>query len=104
MGQRFTENQRRAILASNDGYCFRCGLAIGAEPWDVDHIIPVMHGGTDTTLNLAPSHASCNRRHGQSLRSRRLRNLPIAREFRPRRFFGRTALDPALSRENPHNR
>lgn len=55
---------RRAVIA-RDGYV--CGLCDDpVEPADlqIDHVLPVAHGGTNDFANLQVAHATCNARKG----------------------------------------
>lgn len=55
-------------LGERDGWvCHLCGLGVdrnlywpNVEAGSVDHIIPVVKGGTDAPVNLALSHLTCN--------------------------------------------
>ena len=52
--------------------CYYCGLrAKTDDPWETDHIIPVVQGGNDHISNLRPAHRSCNRAAGARLKQRR---------------------------------
>jgi 5-methylcytosine-specific restriction endonuclease McrA len=51
---------RQVILARDLGICAYCG----ADATEVDHILPVKHGGTDDESNLTASCVRCNRSKG----------------------------------------
>lgn len=43
--------------------CVRCGLLVlPGQSWDVDHLIPLSRGGTDSNVGVA--HSRCNRAAG----------------------------------------
>ena len=56
-------------------------------PFEVEHIIPVQHGGGDGLGNLAYSCLRCNRHKGPNLASidRRTSRTRLVRLFNPRR-------------------
>ena len=43
-----------------DGHCAYCGCKITLKQMQVDHIVPLSRGGTDTTDNMYPACRSCN--------------------------------------------
>jgi hypothetical protein len=51
-----TDAERRRILFDAD--CAYCGCP---TPTEVDHIVPVVQGGTNDPVNLAPACFRCNR-------------------------------------------
>lgn len=56
------------IVATGQAVCWRCGNPIDPRmAWDVGHIIGRAAGGGNARVNLAPEHASCNRRDGQAV-------------------------------------
>jgi hypothetical protein len=60
---------RKRIGASLPKPCTRCGITIlPGQTFDVDHILEVALGGTNTASNLGPSHPSCNRSAGAALK------------------------------------
>lgn len=52
---------RRRILARDNGTCRRCGVTNRLE---IDHIVPVVHGGGDGDENLQVLCRPCNKRKG----------------------------------------
>ena len=64
-GRKVTEARR--IVAAEEPVCWLCnglidfGLPAG-HPWsfEVDHVVPRAHGGTDDRHNLRASHRKCN--------------------------------------------
>lgn len=53
--------QWELLCMSNAYRCFCCGRE---KPLHIDHIVPVVQGGTDDITNLQPLCALCNRRKG----------------------------------------
>jgi 5-methylcytosine-specific restriction endonuclease McrA len=49
----------RAIYNEQDGLCFWCGCEVGAT-YHVDHLMPLVLGGTNSPENLAITCPSCN--------------------------------------------
>jgi 5-methylcytosine-specific restriction endonuclease McrA len=58
-----TAEQVRQRIAYYGWRCWLCG-----EPWaEVDHVIPVKHGGTNWPSNLRPACWTCNRSKGSKV-------------------------------------
>jgi hypothetical protein len=69
---------RDAYAATLPTPCFRCGRVVHqGEEWDLDHEIPVVHGGGAGPVHV--SHSLCNRKHGRNVRRRP--NAPPSREW-----------------------
>lgn len=47
--------------------CYLCGKYVLYKDMHVDHIVPVVLGGTNALSNLAPTHKACNLRKGKNL-------------------------------------
>ena len=43
------------------GICHYCGQKVGAENLTMDHVIPVVRGGSSTKGNIVPACSDCNR-------------------------------------------
>ena len=57
---RHTVEELENHIISLGGVCYYCG-----SDWtQIDHVIPLARGGSDTLLNLVPSCARCNQRKG----------------------------------------
>jgi 5-methylcytosine-specific restriction endonuclease McrA len=54
---------RQLVIAASGGVCALCGLPLGSRV-HVDHIRPVVFGGTDAVSNMRATHPSCNMRRG----------------------------------------
>lgn len=52
---------RKLIFAASDGKCFYCG----SEAEVIDHIVPVVYGGSGYISNLVASCDKCNRVAGR---------------------------------------
>jgi len=57
-----TNEQRQIIRELANGCCEYCRIAAGdrLSKFQIDHIIPVKHGGSDNTNNLALACLKCN--------------------------------------------
>lgn len=52
---------RRRVIERDESICGLCGEPVGPdEKLHIDHIVPVVLGGTDDEDNLQVAHASCN--------------------------------------------
>lgn len=71
---------RARMLRTLPARCGICGQWI-THPGtcDVDHILPVEHGGTDHPSNLRLTHASCNRGRRVKRVSRAVVEAPVAK-------------------------
>lgn len=56
-----TQAQKFEILHRDGFKCRYCGAAPGSQWLEVEHLIPVSHGGSDDHLNLVASCKKCNR-------------------------------------------
>ena len=54
----YTERQK--IYDKCHGHCAYCGCKMEYKDMQVDHIIPLHRGGTDTMGNMLPACRSCN--------------------------------------------
>jgi len=64
------------------GYCESCGIALrgplhdeadGAVPWECDHVIELVDGGSDETKDLRVRCVPCHRRKTKAMRRARKR-------------------------------
>lgn len=81
-------NPSHAPVAFRAGYrCEYCHApeAIFNFPFEVEHIFPVMHGGTDDELNLALACRSCNLHKAAHLTGEDSETNETVRLFHPRK-------------------
>ena len=57
-----TPVMRQRILRRDRSQCRYCTTTVG--PFEIDHVIPVIHGGATELWNLVTACADCNRRKG----------------------------------------
>ena len=63
----FTYEERKAILASSYGVCAHCGKKLNTKTMTVEHIIPLIRGGTNDPENLVALCYDCNQKKGSFL-------------------------------------
>ena len=64
---------RRDIWTRDRGICHLCGTKADPSAWDLDHIVPLSHGGHHAPANVAVSHPRCNRSKGDRAVGEQLR-------------------------------
>jgi 5-methylcytosine-specific restriction endonuclease McrA len=65
---RYTTIARRRFLYERDnGTCYSCGDSVSADAFELDHLIPVIDGGSSDESNLAVSCRWCNRSRGTKI-------------------------------------
>ncbi len=64
--KRFSENERSFIVRRAQSYCEYCKTFV-PDTFEIEHIIPVIHGGTDNFDNLALSCGGCNSRKSSKI-------------------------------------
>ncbi|WP_159400744.1 HNH endonuclease signature motif containing protein [Streptomyces sp. XY431] len=61
---------RRTVRANGGGVCARCGISHLASGLEVDHVLPIAHGGEDVVENVQllclACHAAKTRRDFQA--------------------------------------
>jgi 5-methylcytosine-specific restriction protein A len=45
---------RMRVYEARGGKCACCGVPIAGKPWEIDHSIPLIHGGKNRESNLQP--------------------------------------------------
>lgn len=63
-GGSYTEKEWEELKASYNYRCLSCGKVEPEIKLTVDHVIPVMLGGSNDIANIQPLCASCNKRKG----------------------------------------
>ncbi|NBK77313.1 HNH endonuclease [bacterium D16-76] len=58
--RRLTQIERRTIYNLTGGRCAYCGTQIAFDDMQVDHVVPLRKGGSDTMDNMLPACRSCN--------------------------------------------
>ena len=62
--KRLSPAQRREIYGKTGGHCAYCGTTLTFKEMQVDHVVPLRRGGSDTLDNMLPACRSCNRYKG----------------------------------------
>jgi len=83
------EERAQAVRLRAKAVCEYCRLpeALHPGPFEIEHIIPVQHGGTDALGNLAFACLRCNRHKGPNIAGidRPTSRTKLVRLFHPRR-------------------
>lgn len=58
--RKLTKAERQQVYKKCQGHCAYCGTPIEIREMQVDHIIALERGGTDTVDNMFPACRSCN--------------------------------------------
>lgn len=59
----FVEDVDRVVMWARDGgLCKICGIGVSLAEMELDHVIPLVRGGTHEYSNCQTSHMVCNRR------------------------------------------
>ncbi len=75
---RIEKIDRAAIIARDNGTCYLCGCKPAGRDLTLDHVIPLVRGGSHTADNLRVACRSCN----SSKRTRLLSEIDITRYLR----------------------
>lgn len=61
-----TPKTRAEVLARDRWRCRYCGARVGegAARYEIDHVVPVAHGGSSTPANLVTACRACNQTKG----------------------------------------
>jgi hypothetical protein len=83
------EETTEVVRDRADATCEYCRLpeALHPGPFEVEHVIPVQHGGTDALSNLAYACLHCNRHKGPNLAGidHQTSRTKLVRLFNPRK-------------------
>jgi hypothetical protein len=55
---------RNAIYERDGGICHICHRKVSKKTFTLDHLVPVVHHGDHTAINIAIAHRGCNSRRG----------------------------------------
>lgn len=55
---------RLAIYERDGGKCHICHRVVSRRTFSIDHLIPLVSGGSHSYINVALAHISCNKRRG----------------------------------------
>ena len=58
--KKLSKSERMKIYKKCNGHCAYCGCELEYKDMQVDHIIPLRKGGSDTEDNMVPACRSCN--------------------------------------------
>lgn len=58
--RRLTTKERQAVYNLTGGRCAYCGQKLEYRDMQVDHVVPLYHGGADEPFNMFPTCRSCN--------------------------------------------
>jgi 5-methylcytosine-specific restriction endonuclease McrA len=58
--RKLTKDERKKIYDKCGGHCAYCGCVLAYKDMQVDHVVPLSRGGSDTMINMLPSCRSCN--------------------------------------------
>ena len=66
--KRLSQQERQAVLQKTGWCCAYCGVVLGLDGFQVDHVVPLRLGGKDEIENMLPACRSCNHyKRGNSL-------------------------------------
>lgn len=96
-----SKNIRQKVFDMYDGHCAYCGEEISLRKMQVDHIIPIIKGGTNDISNLRPSCRMCNF-YKSTMHDERFRQQlgELTRMLKEREYIYRLALKYGIVEEN----
>lgn len=66
--KRLSKQEKQQVLQKTDHHCAYCGVELGFDGFQVDHVLPLRLGGKDEIENMLPACRSCNHyKRGNSL-------------------------------------
>ena len=96
---------KRQLMRRQNNTCVYCGYRRRAASLDIDHIVPVVKGGSNDTGNLQVICRPCNQRKGdqtdQEFRARYRRLVPKGLLTPPRRRITQAQFRAETQRTNP---
>ena len=72
--------RRRIIWERDKGICYICKDETSFKQFELDHLVPISRGGTNSESNLAVTHIKCNRSRGTRIEEAQLFKLYELRE------------------------
>ena len=97
--RKLTYLERNAIYDKCDACCAYCGAHIDFKDMQVDHVMPLRKGGTDSLDNMLPACRSCNfYKSTYDLEDFR-EQISLITSRLPREFIYKVALDYGLIQE-----
>lgn len=87
--RKFSNSERSAVAQRARGLCEYCQVpeAFSADTFEMEHIIPLVHDGTNELVNIAFSCGGCNQFKGAKLEAVDPVTQVTTRLFNPRRDF-----------------
>lgn len=73
-GGQFTRSELETGLGM-PSFCYLCGLRIAVRDAELDHVVPIFHGGQTVIENLRWTHRDCNRAKGHMSLDQYLRKI-----------------------------
>lgn len=67
--------RRRYVFERDGGKCYMCGIELTLDTFELDHLLPVAKGGSNSESNLAVSCRRCNRSRGTRMGEQQLLKL-----------------------------
>ena len=102
--KRLTSIERMNVYQKYSGHCAYCGRPLELKDMQVDHIIPLAHGGADDFSNYMPSCRRCNHyKRASSLEGFRKLIEEIPHKLERDNYIYRVAIDYGLVEVDPHN-
>lgn len=65
MSRKLSSSKKREVFDKTDGHCAYCGINLAESIFSVDHIHPVINGGSNDIANLLACCLSCNASKGK---------------------------------------
>lgn len=65
MSRKISQNKKAEVFAKTNGHCAYCGIDLSSVIFSIDHIHPVIKGGSNDTANLVACCLSCNASKGK---------------------------------------
>lgn len=63
----FEDIDRMVVYKRDEGVCQICEKPVGADEFQLDHVVPIIEGGPHLYTNVQVAHGTCNRRKGRKM-------------------------------------